>query len=349
MPRAEGARPRRVTIKDVAARAGVSWKTVSNVVNDRPVVSPATRERVQQAIDELGYVPNVLGRDLRGGPTRRVALVVPELSNPYFALLAEKLQVAAARRGYDVQIQVSLGRAEVEQQYLTGVPGRPVDAVIMSPQKLTDRDIYARTTDVPLVLLGERVRAGHGVSHVAIDNVASAVDVTRHLLERGCTRLLFLGVEGRHLSTGAERLLGVRAALRASGGAASLVGEIPLPEWGRERGQEATRRALAEGAEADGIIAANDLVALGALTALREAGRAVPADVAVVGWDDLPESAYAVPALTTVAPGLEALVAATLDAALDPASGGQEVVVGHRLVVRESSGGPAVAPGAATA
>ena len=115
----------RVSIKDVASRAGVSWKTVSNVVHERPVVKEATRRRVLDAIAELGYVPNHAARDLRGGPSLTVSLVVPELQNPYFARLAEMMQIAARRRGRSVSVEVTLGSAEVERAHvLGGCPGR---------------------------------------------------------------------------------------------------------------------------------------------------------------------------------------------------------------------------------
>ena len=134
---------RRVSIKDVAQHAGVSWKTVSNVVNERPVVRAETRARVEAAIEELGYVPNHVGRDLRGGPTRTIALVVPELQNPYFARLAELMQVAARERGYTVSVEVSLGIAATERAHVRGQTPRPVDAVIISPAALVPADLLA--------------------------------------------------------------------------------------------------------------------------------------------------------------------------------------------------------------
>lgn len=337
---------RRVSIKDVAARAGVSWKTVSNVVNERPVVRPATRDRVLAAIAELGYVPNHVGRDLRGGPTRTLALVVPELVNPYFARLAQSLQHAARERGYAVSVEVSGGQREVEIAHLHGRTARPVDAVIMSPAALLAADVALRPAHGPrLVLLGEALLADPRTVHVAIDNVASAADVVRHLVDAGCTRPVFLGAEDRPRSTGTDRLAGFRAACRFAGLTPDPGGVLEVREWTREEGHSAVRALLDSGARFDAVVGGNDLLALGALAALRESGRSVPAEVAVVGWDDLPESPYAVPPLTSVAPDLEQLVAAVLDAALAPEATGtadgalvaREIVIPHRLVERGST------------
>lgn len=336
---------RRVSIKDVAARAGVSWKTVSNVVNERPVVRPETAERVRRAIDELGYVPNHVGRDLRGGSTRTIALVLPELANPYFAILAERIQKAAGERGYTVSVELSLGDREVERDHLVGRTARPVDAVILSPMALEPSDLVGLSAATPLVLLGEAVPAGENVFHVAIDNAGSAVDVVRHLVDGGRSRPLFLGAEEGQRSTGAERLAGFRAACRYAGIELdpSLIRRADV--WDRATGRAVVAEAIDGGLAFDAIVAANDLLGIGALAALREHGRAVPDEVAVVGWDDLPESAYAVPSLSSIAPDLEALVSAALDAAMGvmPTAGDRvgaaahEIVVPHRLQVRGSS------------
>ncbi|GAA1484240.1 LacI family DNA-binding transcriptional regulator [Brachybacterium fresconis] len=355
---------RRVSIKDVAQRAGVSWKTVSNVVNERPVVRPGTRATVLAAIEELGYVPNHVGRELRGGPTRTIALVVPELQNPYFARLAERMQAAARERGYTVSVEVSLHSAETERAHVRGRTARPVDAVVISPSALDPADLLDRASGPPVVLLGETLPGAAGVVHVAIDNVASAADVVRHLVAGGHRRLLFLGAEDAVRSTGTDRLAGFRAA--------TCFAELPqdptlvrgVGDWTREAGRDAVLGALEDGAEFDAVVAGNDLLAVGALAALHARGLDVPGDVAVVGWDDTVEVAWTRPALTSIAPDLDALIAAALDAAIagaeqngteqssaeqssaEPAgarsSAGAtgriaEAVIAHRLVEREST------------
>lgn len=335
----------RASIKDVAARAGVSWKTVSNVVNDRPVVRAETRQKVQRAIEELGYVPNHNGRDLRGGPTRTLALVLPELENPYFARLAQRVQQQARERGYEVSVELSLGNRCFERDQIEGRTVRPVDAVILSPSALEPSDLLARTARTPLVLLGESVPAAENVAHVSIDNAGSAVDVVRHLVGLGCVRPLFLGAEEGARSTGVDRLAGFRAALRYAGLEVDPELVRPVPAWDRAAGRQVVAEVLAAQVPFDAVVACNDLLAIGALRALREAGVSVPCDVAVVGWDDSLEGAFADPPLSSVAPDLDALINAALDAALEnEATDGserpapREVTVPHRLRVRESSG-----------
>ena len=128
---------KRVGVKEVAERAGVSWKTVSNVMNNRPVVHPKTRARVLQAVEDLGYTPNLIGRQLRQGSTKAIALVVPDLRNPYFGVLAETLEAAAKERGYTISIELSGGTVDLEQHYLHGWHGRLFDGLIFSPSAVT--------------------------------------------------------------------------------------------------------------------------------------------------------------------------------------------------------------------
>lgn len=333
---------RRVSIKDVAEHAGVSWKTVSNVVNERPVVRAETRERVQQAIAELGYVPNRVGRDLRGGPTRTLSLVVPVLQIPYFARLAELMHVAAEKRGYTVSVEVTLADAEVERAHVRGRVGRPVDAVIISPSGMDRAELLSRTDGPRVVLLGENLLGANDISHVAVDNVAAAADVVRHLADQGYRSPFFLGAESRMRSAGTDRLAGFRAASRIAGFEDAEERGIHVPDWTLQHGYDAVHELLAAGADVDAIVAGNDELAIGALAALRDAGRSVPHDVGVVGWDDTPVARFAAPPLSSIAPDMDTLVAAALDAALAPpeeiARGTyRECVVPHELVVRGSS------------
>lgn len=336
---------RRVSIKDVAKAAGVSWKTVSNVVNDRPVVRPETRERVERAISELGYVPNTIGRELRGGPTHTIALVLPELSNPYFAQLAQMLHVAAKERGYTVSVELSLGRGEVERAHVRGRISRPVDAVVISPEALDPVEIRDRGDGPPLVLLGEHLLSAEGVTHVAVDNVEASADVVRHLVERGYRRPVFLGGEAEQRSAGTDRLAGFRAACRASGIASDPERIAHVGAWDMAEGRRAVLELVERGVAFDAISAANDQLAIGALAGLREVGLDVPGDVGVVGWDDTPGARHAHPALSSIAPDLDDLIAATLDAAIGPGTGAEDVTGGGAGVGTEPGAEPATEPG----
>jgi DNA-binding LacI/PurR family transcriptional regulator len=334
---------RRPGIKDVAERAGVSWKTVSNVVNDRPVVRPETRRRVLDAIAATGYVPNPAGQALRSGTSRTVALVLPELQNPYFARLAEMFQREGLRRGRTISIELMNRDPELERRYLEGRDSPYAEAVIVSPTELTPVHLARPDDAVPLVLLGERA-ADPTIPHVMIDNVAAGVDVMRHLVALGRRRVGFVGAPSdAGTSTGSRRFDGYRTALRFAGIAADPDLVRRGSRWNRDEGYGLTRELLADGARFDALVCANDLLAIGAGRALRERGLRIPEDVALVGFDDVPEAAWASPPLTSVAPDLEALVRTTLDLALDPDErdrDGAERLVPHRLVIRGSTGDP---------
>ncbi|MGW8692519.1 LacI family DNA-binding transcriptional regulator, partial [[Kitasatospora] papulosa] len=181
-----------VSLKDVAQRAGVSIKTVSNVVNNYQHVTPAMRAKVQKAIDELGYRPNLTARHLRKGRTGIIALAVPEFGNPYFAELAGAVIDAAARHDYTVLVDHTAGLREKELLVSQGFRSHVIDGLILSPIHLETEDLMARTETAPLVLLGEREYEAP-YEHIAIDNVAAARAAVRHLVAQGNRRIAFLG------------------------------------------------------------------------------------------------------------------------------------------------------------
>src|ERR671921_1097056 len=182
------------SLKHVAERAGVSVKTVSNVVNGYLHVTDATRTRVQRAIDELNYRPNLAARQLRQGRSDVIALALPALDLPYFAELARSVIKCAEEKGWTVLIDQTDGLAEREQLVLDGIRGRLIDGLILSPIALGVEELERRRDTVPLVLLGERVYDGP-VDHVSIDNVAAARVATDHLIDLGHRRIAAVGVQ----------------------------------------------------------------------------------------------------------------------------------------------------------
>ena len=327
-------------LKDVAARAGVSIKTVSNVVNGYQHVAPATRARVQYAIDALGYKPNVAARQLRGGRSGVIALALPDLRSPYFADLAGLVAEAAERRSWTVLIDQTDGQADRERNLVAGLRRHAIDGLIFSPLALGGEEL-ARGGDTPMVLLGERVWAGPA-DHVAIDNTAAAADATRHLAERGRRRIAAIGAQDRvSAGTAHQRLAGYRSALAAAGLPADpeLVAEVY--GYHRADGAAAMARLLALPDPPDAVFCFNDLLALGAVRALLERGRRVPEDIAVAGFDDIEDGRFSTPTLTTIAPDTARLAGLAVDLLaerLEQAGGApREVRVGYRLVAREST------------
>ncbi|MFF2277794.1 LacI family DNA-binding transcriptional regulator [Agromyces sp. NPDC058126] len=347
------------TLRDVAAIAGVSYRTVSNVINGRVPVSGPTRERVEAAIAELGYRPQLAARQLRAGRSNLITLSVPFLSLPYFAQLAHAVVGAAERVGYDVVVDETHGDPERELRAAAGFQTLLTDGILLSPMSLDDAGLVAARGRTPLVVLGERIRAAR-VDRVVVDSVTSSRDAAAHLIASGRRTLGFLGtVPDASIGAAAAdlRLEGFRSALRAAGLEAKPQHVLEVSPWdpaspdgdySREEGYARVRALLADGRSGsdpldglDGLVCANDLLAIGALRAFREAGVEVPREVSVVGWDDSPESAFTAPSLTSVAPDLTELarlaVASLLRLVDDPHSPPRVEQAPYRLVVRESA------------
>jgi DNA-binding LacI/PurR family transcriptional regulator len=301
-----------VGLKDVAARAGVSIKTVSNVVNGQRVL-PETLDRVQRAIDELGYQPNLSARNLRQGRTGVIALALPELTSPYFAELARCVINVAAARGWTVLVDETNGDRDRELEVLQGIRSHLIDGAIFSPLALGRDEEAPLHPRVPLVLLGERLFPGP-VDHVAFDNVAAARTAVGHLLSRGRTMVAAIGLQDAVTGETARlRLAGWQQALEAAGLEPAPDLLAPATRWHRGDGYRAVHALLDSGARPDALFCCNDLLAVGALRALAEAGLRVPDDVAVIGIDDIEEGRFTTPTLTTISPDKGAIALASVD------------------------------------
>lgn len=331
-----------VSLKEIARRAGVSVATVSNVVNGYRPVGAATRDRVRQAIEELGYTPNLSARHLRTGRTGIIALAIPELNNAYFAELADATIQEASRHGYTVLLDHTEGNREQELLVTQGFRDQVIDGLILSPVQLDRSDLLARTCHTPLVLVGERV---HDVQydHIAIDNVAAGHEAMRHLLALGRRRIAFVGAQADSNCMPAHlRLLAYGQALAAAGLAYDPELVVTTTRFGRADGAAGMRELLALARPPDALFAYNDLIAIGALRAAVELGVRVPEDIAVVGFDDIEEGRYSNPSLTTVAPdkvGIGRLAVTALLGRLDGSRTRppEEMQVPFALVVREST------------
>ncbi|UCM91849.1 LacI family DNA-binding transcriptional regulator [Streptomyces marincola] len=333
-------------MSEVAKAAGVSVMTVSNVVNGHRYVSEATRDRVLDAIDRLGYRVNVAARSLRSGSTGVIGLAVPDIEKPYFGQLAALIIDRAGALGYQVVVEQTGATRENELGALAHSRLRRYDGLILSTVRLGDEDADQLRSDLPVVVLGERLTAQGSVDRVAMANVEGAREATHHLIERGCRRVAALGAEpGSRPGAGALRAAGYRQALDEAG----------LP-WRAELqvrcgfsmadGAAAVRVLLASGTPFDGVVCFTDTIAIGALRALADHGLAVPDDVLVAGFDDVEQAAYTVPSLTSVAPGHAEMVDAALRMLTERIAGRrdadahEEFTGPHRLVVRQSTGGP---------
>jgi DNA-binding LacI/PurR family transcriptional regulator len=327
------------TLKDVAALAGVSIKTVSNVVNGYGFVKPENRRRVEEALAATGYRPNVGARNLRRGRTGFIAMVVPELSVPYFGELASRVITAAQRFDWNVLIEQTQGSRERERDALASLGAHIVDGAILSPEALTAEDLAALDPGVPVVMLGEH-SLNAAIDHVAIDNVEAARVAVAHLIGQGRTRIAAIGSNPQR-GTATLRLEGYRRALSEAGIRTEAALIAPAAKYHRAEGAQAMAALLDLPEPPDAVFCFNDLLAVGALHAAAGRGLRVPEDLAVVGFDDIEEAAYSNPTLTTIAPDKQAIadaaVALISSRAAGEAEGTREVQTGFELQVRAST------------
>lgn len=321
----------RVTLADVAAVVGVSAKSVSNVVNGTGWVSDEVRARILEAIKDLDYRPNLAARQLRGGSSGLLALGVPDLREPYFAEFASQFVGAAQDRGVTVLIAQTGGQRAAELAFAEAEGLPALDGLVLSPLAITEEDLLGRRSRTPIVLVGE-----HGgsvvpaeMTHVGIDNVAAARAATEYLISRGRTRIAAIGVQHEgSTATSRQRFAGFRQALAKAGLPLdeTLLGTVGL--FNRAEGSRAVDALIERAASFDALMCFNDTLALGALYSLGVHGVAVPDDVDVMGFDDIEEGRFSIPAFATVDPGVEATAATILDLLAAP----EALPGGHREV-----------------
>lgn len=331
---------RRASVSDVARRAQVSVGTVSNVLNRPDRVTPATRERVLAAIDDLSFVPNGSARRLRAGTITTVGAIVLDIANPFFTDVARGIEDRLARDDYTLMIASSEDDPERESRYLRLFEEHGVRGVMVVPATdRVDHLLALRERGVGVVLL-DRPAPTPDLSSVAVDDVRGGELAARHLLDQGHTRIAFLN--GPHsIRQCIDRLRGVEHALEAAGlDPAEHLTEITLASLNADGGEAATRALLARDDRPTALFCVNDLAALGALRTLRREGVDVPGEVAVVGYDDVAFAAELATPLTSVRQPTHLLGERAADLLLrgrDAAA--EQVVFQPELVVRASSAG----------
>lgn len=336
----------RPTLQDVGRVAGVSAKTVSNVLLGRPNVSDGTRARVWEAVAATGYVANAAGRGLASGRTGRIAIVVPNLHQPYFAEMTGRLMAELAPHGLTTTLVIARAGKD-ERRVVVGDAAPGVDGVIILPHALSWEMPDEVVPPRPVVQLGGARTAG--LDWVAMGERVGMRLVTEHLLSQGRRRLVALW-NGEIGADPGERFGGILDALGEVGLGRDDVTIVTGSDWDRrESGYEAMAGLLRTGQAFDAVLGVNDALAVGAMRALRDAGLRVPEDVAVTGFDDTEEGAFLVPALTSVSPEGEAMAAHAVRLLVERINGyagpPRTVYTGARLVARASTG---PAPGVPT-
>ncbi|HEY0592221.1 MAG TPA: LacI family DNA-binding transcriptional regulator [Thermoanaerobaculia bacterium] len=324
------------TIRDVASRAGVSVATVSRVLNEKALVRQETVKRVLDAAKELQYVPHGGARSLSMRRTSTVGVVLPDLHGEFFSEVIRGIDIAARRRGFHLLVSGSHSDWAEMAAMALAVRGR-VDGLIVMVPDMDPRDVQARLPGgVPVVLLNCRATETWSI---VIDNAAGAEAMVDHLVSLGHRDIAFItGPEGN--ADAGERLRGWRSAMERNGLEArdALVQNGDFSENG---GYEAAYALLSREPRPSAIFAANDAMAIGALSAVREQGLRVPADLGVVGFDDIPIARFVSPPLTTVSVEIAELGRRAFELFMEgtePGSVPRLETLDTHLVIRESCG-----------
>lgn len=327
-------------IKDVAAAAGLSVATVSRALNDHPSVSPDARSRVLAAVEALGYRPNAVARSLRTDQTRTIGLVISDVLNPYFTELARFVEEEARACGYSVVIGNADEQPDIQDHHVRTLLERRIDGLLVSPADgRSPLMVDAAGGRTPMVFV-DRWIPGVDVPVVRADGRSAIRDLVAHLYGLGRRRLAIIAGPAA-TTTGHERVEAFREALQEHG--------LPLPDdhigqgdFKADSGRRATERFLALPEPPDTVFAADNLMALGALDALRARGLRVPQDIGLAAFDDIPWFVHTDPPITAIAQPTADLARAAVRALVDLIEGRppQSVTLPARLVVRRSCGEP---------
>lgn len=330
------------TIHDVAKKAGVAPITVSRVVNNSGYASEEVRAKVNSAIEELGYVPNIIARSLRSKRTNTIALVFTDITNPFFNILARGVEDAAFAAGFNVIICNTDESQEQEDNYIRLLIQKQVDGILLVPANKQSHSIdLIRKYKTPLVLVDRRVDNG-GVDIVRGDSEGGAYQLTKFLLELGHKHITLISGPDK-VSTSIDRVKGYQRAMLEHG----LDDHIDyfFGSYSQESGASITHDVFSRENKPTALFGGNNLISIGALSALRELGFRVPDDIAVVSFDDIPDNFTYMPFMTVIAqPPYEigqtamALLVSRMLNNEDAEVNYQEIVFPVELVVRESSG-----------
>lgn len=331
------------TIRDVARRAGVSVATVSRVLNSSGPVRDSTRERVEEAIVALEYTPHGGARGLIMRRTTNLGVILPDLYGEFFSQVIRGMDQVARRSGYHLLVSSSHANRDEVEAALGAMRGRVDGLILMSPDIIMDDLTRALSAGLPVVLVNSAVQSNGRFDTVNVDNRGGAYAVVRHLAGMGHERIGFIGGPANNHDA-RERAEAYRRAL-ADGGLERREEWEVTEDFTKSGGYRAARRLVGLGDLPTAVFAANDSMAVGAMSAFQESGLRVPEDVAVAGFDDLPVARYVTPALTTVHVDLLRLGERTMELLLLALKedGGREArheQVATTLAIRRSCGAP---------
>jgi len=342
MTESGGAPTPRPTIYDVARLAGVSTATVSRALNGTGKIAPATREAIDAAVAQLGYSPNTIARSLVTNSTQTIALLLPDIANPFYAALVGGIQDSALSHDHTMLLCTTEGDPEREEQYLNLLRAKRVDGALVDGLVLPSDRIARFVKDgFPIVCLDRDIDS-RSIPLVQVDNHMGGFLATEHLLSLGHKRIAHVG-GATAMRISDERRDGYFEA-HANAGLLPDPALLAAGSFTEEGGYRAARALLDSSVRFTAVFAANDLSALGVVTAVAESGRRVPEDVSVVGFDDIRLAAYTSPPLTTIRQPAAEIARLATELLMGLTQGKQVEVKRHllepELVVRRSSGPP---------
>jgi len=330
---------RRITIDDVAELAGVSYQTVSRVINSRPDVSDSTRQRIQEVIAETGYRPSHIARSLATARTATLGLAVPDISNPFFSVIARGAEQMASEHGYSILLCNTGEDTSRELEVLNLLHERYVDGVIVCGFRQEDAPLQKVLSQFNAVVLVNRRLEEEAFPAVLVDDVLGGYLVTQHLLQMGHTAVGFVAGPTNSYS-GTRRFQGYKQAL-ADAGIEPKEGWVEYCTPTVVNGEKAAHILLETHPELSALFCYNDLVAIGAFRGCKALGLHVPADIAIAGFDDIMLAGVVSPSLTTCrVPRVEMgslAVSMLIDYINDKADRRGEIVVKPELIVRAST------------
>jgi LacI family transcriptional regulator len=328
----------KVTMRDVAERAGVSKATVSHVLNGTRFVEPETRARVEQMIAELRYRPNLLARGLRRHETLTIGLITPNIANPFWAEFASEVERAGLAAGYTVLLCNTNWSVEQERAYVQTLLARQIDGVVLVPATTSANAIGdLRAVGAATVVVGQQPQQ-HGVSAVMVDDFRGGYLAGEYLLSLGHRRIGCI-TPPPGIDSAEQRVAGLRQAC-ADAGVVLPSTALVAGDFEYASGEQAVRILQERNCGLTAIFAANDQMAIGALRGLRKSGRSAPADLSVIGFDNISYAALHEPGLTTVSQPLAELGRQVVELLLrqinEPGSSPEVRKLTPTLVVRES-------------
>lgn len=300
---------KQATLSDIAATVGVTPMTVSRVINRNGYVSDETRQKVLQVVKDMNYRRNGLARNLKRQRTDTIGLVLGDISNPYSTELARAVKETCSVRGYNVFVCISEHSAKEDIAAFESLANHSVDGIIVASRSNRDGNEYLRgivENNVPVVVIGRDFQH-EAVDYISTDNLNGGFEATQHLIDLGHERIGFIGATLSNKDN-LKRLQGYLRALeqhdipideRLITGRKEAVTDVPGYST-EENGYEGMKRLLSLPNRPTAVFARNDFTAIGAMTAIKEAGLKIPEDIAIIGFDDIPLAIHVSPSLTTV-------------------------------------------------